>query len=60
MYAETLSDALIAIMKRHVHEDIHNKLMQAYDTVPNSWYIGTLVINICAGSGYDSRLKAFY
>lgn len=44
-------------MKRHVHEDIHNKLMQAYDIVPTSWYLGTLVVNIVAGSAYNWWLK---
>ncbi|KAJ9103316.1 hypothetical protein QFC20_004793 [Naganishia adeliensis] len=43
------SDILQAIRKRHLHEDIHNKLMQAYESVPTSWYLGTLALNLLAG-----------
>ncbi|KAJ9099235.1 hypothetical protein QFC21_004115 [Naganishia friedmannii] len=38
-------DIVQAVARRHFHEDIHNKLMQAYDAVPTWWYIATLVIN---------------
>ncbi|KAI5450685.1 hypothetical protein NCC49_002941 [Naganishia albida] len=44
------SDILQAIRKRHLHEDIHNKLMQAYESVPTSWYLGTLAVNLLAGT----------
>ncbi|KAJ9116430.1 hypothetical protein QFC22_004872 [Naganishia vaughanmartiniae] len=38
-------DIVQAVRRRHFHEDIHNKLMQAYDVVPTWWYVATLVIN---------------
>lgn len=52
-----------AVRKRHFHEDIHNKLMQAYDVVPAWWYVATLVINgLAAGTlhGIQRSLHQFH
>lgn len=49
-----------AVRKRHFHEDIHNKLMQAYDAVPTWWYIATLLINGMAAGTLDKSRKTVH
>jgi hypothetical protein len=47
----------IALARRTKHDDIHNRLMQAYEPVPNSWYIVTLGTTFAAAGepvGYRS------
>ena len=48
----------IALAKRTRHSDIHNRLMEAYDPVPNSWYYGTLVVTFLA-AGKSSPFYLF-
>lgn len=45
----------IAMAKRTRHSDIHNRLMEAYDPVPNSWYYGTLIVTFLAAGEPDPR-----
>ncbi|KAK8844104.1 OPT family small oligopeptide transporter [Kwoniella newhampshirensis] len=37
-----------ALSKRTILDDVHNKLMRTYLSVPSSWYIGLLAINFGA------------
>lgn len=39
-----------ALSKRTVHEDIHNRLMEAYEEVPSRWYLLTLGGNLAAAT----------
>lgn len=39
-----------ALSKRTVHEDVHNKLMEAYEEVPSRWYLLTLAGNLVAAT----------
>lgn len=46
---------ITALWKRTQHNDVHNRLMQAYEAVPNSWYYGLLgLMLVAAGRSTDS------
>ncbi|KAK0566916.1 hypothetical protein OC844_000514 [Tilletia horrida] len=41
-------DDMKRAMRSNISEDVHNRLMQAYEPVPKSWYIATVTLSLGA------------